>query len=737
MTKSFPFYRQHDRFDCGPTCLRMIAKFYGRNYNLEHLRHLCNISVEGVSARGMIEAAEAIGLHALPVTIDYDTLVNEAPLPAIVYWRERHYVILHKVKNGTLHIVDPSFGALTHDKKTFIQAWQNRKDDEVDKKGFVILLEPTPDFYKGQEDDYDEKGLRTVLPYLRNYRTYIWQLFLGLIIGSVIQFILPFLTQALVDKGINYRDIDFIYVILLAQIMLFLSTSFLSIIQGWLLLYMGSRINILIASDYLSKLLSKTLSFFDAKTPGDILQRINDSSRIEAFLTTAPGTIFSYFNASVFLFVLFYYSPTIFTVFVAGIVLYIVWVWFFMKKRAELDFKRFEENAGTTSTLMQIVNGIQEIKVNNSEKRRLWFWEEIRIRLYKTAVSSLKLAQVQNVGASSINELKNILVTFIAAKSVIDGHISLGMMLAIQYIVGQINTPLTNLIQFFRVVQDAKLSLDRFNDIDFVTDEEKTLNNQNLRNVKPKVDDVVIKNLNFRYGGARSPFVLKDINLHIPKGKVTAIVGMSGSGKTTLLKLLLKLYLPTEGKIMVGNSDLKHINTTRWRDLCGTVMQNGYIFSDTIARNITESKSMEYLDEDRLVKAVQVANIEDFIEGHPAGYNSRIGPPGASGRSLSGGQAQRILIARAVYKNPYFIFFDEATSALDANNEKIIMDNLQSFFEGKTVVVIAHRLSTVKNADQIVVLEQGAIAEKGTHEELIKANGPYYKLVKNQLEVGK
>ena len=735
--RKFPFYRQHDQYDCGPTCLRMIAKYYGKNYDIERLRHLCSITMEGVSARGIIEGAEAIGIQALPALIDFESLSKEAPIPCITYWRERHFVIVYKITSKWVYVADSLQGLLKYSYKDYVRRWQNRKHNDMKQKGVVILLEPTPEFYKEEGDIEKKKGLGLIYSYIKKDNKFIAQIIIGLLGGAIIQFTFPFLTQAIVDQGIETRDIGFITAILIAQITLFLSSSIFSLTQGWLLLFVGSRASILIATGYLRKLLSKSLSFFDSKTSGDILQRINDSSRIERLISSAPATLFSYINAIIFLFILLYYNVVIFLVFVTGVFLYMIWVKYFMKKREELDYKRFEENAGTNTSLMQIVNGIQEVKANNSELRRIWAWEEIRIRLYKTAVSNLKLSQLQAIGGNTINELKNIVVTFLAAKAVIDGSITLGAMLAIQYIVGQINVPLNSLILFLREIQDAKLSIERFTDIDFKTEEEKLLNKKDLPRASSKPQDIKIENLSFRYGGKRSPMVLKNVNLTIPKGKVTAIVGMSGGGKTTLLKLLLKFYLPNEGKISVGNVNLNFIETYSWREVCGSVMQNGYIFLDTIARNITESNSFGRYDEEKIVEAVKIANIYDFIEEHPSGYNARIGPPGSSGRSISGGQAQRILLARAIYKDPKYIFLDEATSALDANNEKEIMENMKQFYKGRTVVIIAHRLSTVKEADQIVVLKDGEISEVGKHNELIQKKGDYFSLVKNQLEVSK
>lgn len=733
--KSFPSYLQSDQFDCGPVTLKLISEFYGKKLNLEQLRTLCRISPDGVSFKQIMAAAEEIGFRTLPALIDYETLCEEAPLPCIVFWRDRHFVVIYKITPKTVYVSDPSFGLVEYPKSEFLKAWHHNKDASDEDEATVLLLEPSGDFYK-QEDSEPTEGLRGLLPYLKNYRSFLTQVFLGLLIGVVIQLAMPLITQSLVDKGINTKDIPFIYVLLIAQLTLFLSSSLISILRGWLMLYIGARISMLITSDYLIKLLRKSTSFFDSKTPGDILQRINDSNRLENFLNTAPESIFSYFNALIFLFILAYYSLTILLVFVIGTIIYTVWVWYFMKRRAVLDFKRFDASSGINSSLIQMINGIQEIRVNGSERRHIWSWEKNRVKYYKNAVSSLKLTQLQSIGGTFINELKNILITFISAFLVIEGEISLGAMLAIQYIIGQINGPLLSLIGFFRSIQDARLSLERFKEVEFITPEEEVLNDNTLLRLNDEADDIKLENLNFSYEGPNGEPVLKDISLTIPKGKVTAIVGNSGGGKTTLVKLLLKLYLPTSGSIRIGKSKLSHANSDSWRALCGTVMQDGYIFSDSILNNITESVSQEPVDTDRLLEAVRIANLEELINLLPAGFNSMIGPSGSSGRTLSGGQRQRVLIARAVYKNPHFLFFDEATSALDANNERSIVENLKEFQKNKTTVIIAHRLSTVKNADQIIVLDNGVIKEVGTHEELVELKGEYFNLVKNQLELG-
>lgn len=730
--KKFPFFKQYDRTDCGPTCLKMLAKYYGKIYSSEYLRELCNITKEGVSVMGMTEAAEKIGFQSLVANINFETLESQAPLPCIVHWRQRHFVIVYKIDKNVVHIADPDYGLIQYTKEDFNKAWQNTKYLNDANEGLVILLEPTSEFDSIEEEKKKSIGFSSLLPYIKPYKKYTIQILVGLSIVSIIQLILPFLTQSVVDKGINYRELSFVSLVLIAQLTLFFSQAFVNLIQSWLLLYVGARINLKIATEFLIKLMKLPIKYFEAKLPGDILQRLQDSNRLERFLTTSPLTLFSIFNMIVFMGILLYYNLTIFGIFFIGAALYFIWILFFVKKRAELDHRRFDESSGNSSSLLQIINGIREIKINGSEKRRRWGWEEMQIRLFKNSIESLKLSQIQSIGAGSINEIKNILISFTAAYAVIRGEMTLGMMLAIQYIIGQLNNPLMSLIQFFRDAQDAKISLARINEVKEIEDEYEK---QNFSHNIPKKHDIQIENLFFQYGGTGSQTILDDINLTIPQGKITAIVGESGSGKTTLLKLLLKLYTPTEGKIKLGDVDLSTVDTKKWRNLCGVVMQDGYIFSDTISRNITESRSEIPLDKERLLNAVRIANIEDMIENLPTGYNTIIGPAGSTGLALSGGQIQRTLIARAVYKDPEFLFFDEATSALDANNEKKILDHLNIFFEGKTVIVIAHRLSTVKNADNIIVLKKGKVIEQGNHEYLVSIKGAYFELVKNQLEL--
>ncbi|WP_127138994.1 peptidase domain-containing ABC transporter [Flagellimonas oceanensis] len=729
--KSFPFYRQLDQMDCGPTCLRMVAKHHGKSYSVDYLRKKSNITREGVSIGDIAEAAESIGYHTLAVSLDFKTVVEEVPLPCIAHWRQRHFIVVYAIKKDIVYVADPAHGLIEYSRDEFLQGWIGKNTNEI-SEGFLLLLEPTPKFYENEIENKHKYGFKFLLWYFKPYKKYIIQLFLGLFVGSLLQLIFPFLTQAVVDYGINYQNLNFIYLILIAQLTLFISQTTVNLIRGWILLHMTSRININLISDFLMKLMRLPIAFFDSKNTGDIIQRIYDHDRIQEFLSnTTLNTLFSAFNLIVFGFVLAYYNLSIFAIFFIGSFVYIGWTLLFLKKREELDYKRFDQAADNQSSIYQLISGMQEIKLNGSERRRRWEWEAIQVKLFKVSIKSLTLSQAQNTGGQFFNELKNILITFIAAKSVIEGSLTLGMMLSVQYIIGQLNLPINNLITFIQTGQDAKISLERLAEIHSKDDEE--LLDDNITNDFPESKDINIRNLTFRYGGKSSPKVLNKINLTIPEGKVTAIVGASGSGKTTLIKLLLKFYEPTKGDILIGKINLRNIGTNFWRKNCGSVMQDGFLFGDTITRNITESDSESLVDKTRLLNAVGVANIENFIEQLPLGFNTKIG---SSGANISGGQKQRILIARSVYKNPDYIFFDEATSALDASNEKIIMDKLEKFYKGKTVVVVAHRLSTVKNADQIIFLDNGKIAESGNHLELTKKKGLYYNLVKNQLELG-
>lgn len=742
MKKIFPHYSQHDAMDCGPTCLRMVAAHYGRIYSLENLREKSLITREGTSMLGISEAAENIGFRTTGVKVSFEEL-KTAPLPCIVHWNQQHFVVVYDIKapskpslfsrrgagGEVVFVADPAAGKVKYTSEEFCRCWLSTKNEGVDV-GVALLLEPTPDFYKMEDEKVNRKGFSFLFSYLRPYKSLVVQLFLGLLFGSLLQLILPFLTQSIVDFGISAQNIGYIYLVLIAQLVLTFSSSAVGFIRGWILLHLGTRINIALISDFLIKMMRLPMGYFDTKMVGDILQRINDHSRIQSYLTNSSLSIlFSIFNMLIFSVVLFLYSFSIFSIFFLGSALYFGWVWLFMKRRAELDHKSFAQNSANQSNVIQLVTGMQEIKLNGCEQQKRWEWERIQAKLFRLRIRGMALSQYQDSGAVLINQTKNIVITALVAKLVIDGQMTLGMMMAVQYIIGQLNGPVDQLISFVRETQDAKLSLERLSDVHDKEDEE-VKDEQHILEI-PADKDVVLSNVTFGYDATSvGEPVIKGVNLTIPVGKQTAIVGTSGSGKTTLIKLLLGYYPLQKGDILLGGNNLKYYSIREWRKKCGVVMQDGYIFSDSIAKNI--APGVEIIDKERLLNAVITANIREFIETLPLSYNTKIGN---EGHGLSQGQKQRILIARAVYKNPAFVFLDEATNALDTNNERVIMDNLQNFFEGRTSIVIAHRLSTVKNADQIVVLEKGEIVEIGTHQELTKKKGAYYTLVKNQLEL--
>jgi ATP-binding cassette subfamily B protein len=714
--------------DCGPTCLRIISKFYGKRYSLQFLRGISAINKAGVSLLGLSQAAEKIGFQTQGVRISFEQL-REIQLPCIAYWQQKHFVVVYEVKkNGKVLIADPVIGLINHSKEDFLDSWIGKEDGR--QKGLALIMKPTPAFYEQEDDKVSKSNFSFFFKYLYIYKRLVIQLLVGLGVGSLLQLILPFLTQSIVDVGINTRNLNFIYVILIAQVMLFVGRTSVDFIRSWILLHISTRINISILTDFLIKLMKLPVSFFDTKMTGDILQRMNDQKRIESFLTGSTlNTVFSMFNFIIFGAVLAFYDRTVFIIFAASSILYALWIFLFLRRRRELDFKRFDVSAKNQSLVVQLITGMQEIKLNNCEQQKRWEWERLQTGLFRFSVKSLSLGQIQQAGSSFINEGKNILITFIVAKAVIEGQLTLGAMMAIQYVVGQLNSPIEQLVGFAQQLQDAKISIERLNEIHEMADEEPV--GTEFINELPMDQGITLKNLSFSYPGAANNNVLSGIDIEIPQGKTTAIVGTSGSGKTTILKLLLRFYSPQSGDIKVGNMPLDNISFKMWRGLCGVVMQDGFIFSDTIAKNIAVGD--EYPDINKLRHAIMVANITDFIENLPMGLNTKIG---LEGNGISQGQRQRMLIARAVYKNPEYIFFDEATNALDANNEKVIMENLETFFRGRTVVVVAHRLSTVKNADNIIVLEKGRVIEQGTHAELSRNKGDYFRLVQNQLELG-
>ncbi|NJK82752.1 MAG: peptidase domain-containing ABC transporter [Saprospiraceae bacterium] len=730
--KNFPFYKQLDQMDCGPTCLRMISRYFGRSVSLQYLRERSFLNRQGVSLLGISEAAESIGLRTLAVKVPFEKLASERAYPFIVHWNQKHFVIVWRVRGDKVYVADPAQGLLTYSKSAFFKSWLG---SETQSEGIALLVQPAPSFYEEKDENHKTPSIWSfVWGYMREQRVFMVQLVLSLLFVSLFFLLTPFLTQAVVDIGIQTRDISLVVLILSGQAFLLVSRIAVEFIRRWVLLHLSTRLNISLISDFLMKLMRLQMGFFDSKRTGDLLQRIGDHSRIQAFLSSSTlSVLFSFFNLIIFGVVLALYHLGIWLVFMLGSAIYIAWILLFLRYRKQLDYKRFQQLANNQNSLIQIISGMQEIKLHHCEHTRRWEWERIQIKLFKVNIESLRLEQIQEAGSLFTNESKNLLITFLAAWAVIQGEMTLGMMLAIQYILGQLNAPISQMIQFVHQYQDARISLERLQEVYLKPDEdeEQPLLPASLLHTMPIHADLTLRRLSFQYEGQHSPKVLDQLDLPIPKGKVTAIVGTSGSGKTTLLKLLLKYYPPTEGQIKVGQLDLAMISSDYWRMQCGVVMQEGYIFSDSIARNI--ALDGEQLDYVRLEEAAQIANITELIQNLPLGWQTKIG---AEGVGLSTGQKQRILIARAVYKNPQYLFFDEATSALDAENERIIIENLQRFFKGKTVVIIAHRLSTVKQADKIVVLEKGKIVESGTHTQLTTLKGKYYHLVKNQLELG-
>ena len=741
---TFPFYKQFDAKDCGAACLRMIAKYYGKSYSLDILRKRSFISREGVSLLGLSEAAESIGFKTLGVRTSFRTFIK-APLPCIVHWKQNHFIVVYDIKinkkdkqlqvegrpintiRGYVKVADPARGLIKYSIEEFLTSWVSSKQDG-ENKGIALLLETTPDFYKNKDEKIDKTKLSFVIKYLYPYKNLIFQLFLGMLVGTLLQLIFPFLTQGIVDYGIGSNNLNFVVLILIAQLTLNLSQTAVVFIRNWILLHISTRINISIISDFLIKLMKLPISFFDTKLVGDIMQRIGDYSRIQNFLTVSTlNTLFSVVNLIVFTFVLSVYSFKLLLIFLVATILYIVWIVTFLKRRKQIDYKRFAQQSIEQSNLYQLITGMQEIKLNNCEKQKLWQWENIQAKLFNISVKGLALSQYQQTGAVFINETKNILISFFSAYAVIKGDMTLGMMMAVSYIIGQLNSPINEMINFIQSAQDAKISLDRMGEIHKQDDEQKVEDNKIT--TLPEDKSIQIHNLSFRYNQL-SKDVLENIDLKIPQGKITAIVGPSGSGKTTLIKLLMGFYPPTVGDIKIGGISLRDISIKLWREKCGAVMQDGFIFSDTIANNIAVGKDI--IDKQKLIYSAQIANIEDMIEALPLGFNTKIGQ---EGNGISTGQKQRILIARTIYKNPEYLFFDEATNSLDAKNEKTIMSNLENVFEGKTVLIVAHRLSTVKNADNIIVLNNGKISEQGTHLQLVAKKGEYYNLIKNQLEL--
>ena len=733
MKDSFKCIIQSDSMMCGITCLQMVCKHFGREVSLRTLSKLCVATSEGVSMLGVNEAANKLGLRTMCARTDFDTL-SKATLPCVLHWNQNHFVVLYKVRKGRIfYVADPGKGLVKYNLEEFGKHWVSTAS-QGEEKGIAMFLEPTLEFYSHKVDNEEEDGsprsFQFLFGYIKQYRKYFGQIVLGLLVGSLLQLILPFLTQSIVDVGIKNQNIGFIWLILLGQLMLTISRTAIDFIRRWLLLHISLRINISLVSDFFIKLLKLPMSFFDTKLMGDLMQRMGDHSRVNSFLTQQTlSIVFSLFTFVVFSIVLLSYNWLVFAIFMLGSLLYGGWLALFLRRRKVLDYELFEQQAINNNKTYEFITSMQEIKLQDCEQRRRWEWEDVQADLFGVQMKSLKLQQTQEAGSIFINELKNIVITVVAATAVIHGQLTLGMMLAVQYIIGQLNSPVEQLMSFFYSVQDVRISLERINEIHRMDDEN---GKQGLEtSVKEEDKGIDLENVNFKYDPHALKTIIDNVSLTIPKGKVTAIVGASGSGKTTLIKLMLGYYPVLGGQINIGGTDVNTLNKKWWRRQCGVVMQDGVIFSESIARNIAVDD--KEIDKQRLQTAAEIACIHNYVMGLPLKYNTKIGRDGVG---LSQGQKQRILIARAVYKNPDYIFLDEATNSLDANNERMIVEYLDEFYKGKTVVIVAHRLSTVKNADQIVVLDKGKVVEIGNHEELTAKRSAYYNLVKNQLELG-
>lgn len=732
---SFPNYKQLDSMDCGPACLRIISKFYGKYYSLPYLREKCHIAHNGVSLMGICDAADDLGLRTLGVKLTWGQLCKEANLPCIIHWNQKHFVVIYKIKMTKkgyyIYISDPASGLLQYDEKTFLHFWQQTKlFEESEKVGIALFLYPTLRFYKNTEENEKKIHISDLFHYLLPYKKYFTQVGIAMLTASLISLIFPYLTQSIVDSGINKGDTHFIIIILIAQLMLVIGQMANNMCRSWLMLHITTRISISIIADFLNKLMRLPIVFFDSKNIGDIMQRIGDYNRIQNFLTgTLLTTVIGFISFIIYSIVMTGYDLNILLIFIIGSLIYVIWIILFLHKRRKLDYMRFQESSANQGNIIQLIQGMQDIKINNCGNQKRWEWEHIQAKLYKINTSSLQLGQIQDIGGTLIDQTKNIVISYIAANAVINGNMTLGMMLGLQYIIGQLNAPLSQFISFIQSCQDAKISMERMNEIQEKNDEVPA-GKFKIQDI-PMEGEIKLKDVAFQYDGPHSPKVLNNINMTIQPNKVTAIVGSSGSGKTTLLKLLLGFYEPTKGDITLNEIKLSHYNINKWREKCGIVMQDSFIFSDSIIGNVG------LIDEDpdmnKIIQATKAANIDKFVESLPLGIYTRIG---TDGHGLSSGQKQRILIARAIYKNAKYMFLDEATNSLDANNEKIIMEQLQQIFKNRTIIIVAHRLSTVRHADNIIVLDSGKIVERGKHDELIDRKGYYYQLVKNQLELG-
>lgn len=724
--KSFPCERQLDLMDCGAACLKTIARHYGKYYSLQYFRDKCGSSREGVSFLDLSYAAESIGLRSLSVKCSVDDLFSRVPLPCIIHWDNSHFVVVYRVSKNKIYISDPGKGLVSYHAEEFKKRWLKEGSD----RGVLIALEPQADFKQRESGEKLErqKTFENLLAYFTPYKKSFGNLLVIMLITTVFQALLPFISKAIIDVGIQTRDLNFINIVLIANVAILVSITLSNVVRDWILLHLSSRINIALISDYLIKLMKLPISFFETKMTGDILQRAGDHERIRSFImNNSLSVLFSSITFLVFGVILLVFHPVIFYIFLVGSILYVLWVLAFLKIRKKLDWEYFELVAKNQSYWVETIESIQDIKINNYEKAKRWKWENIQARLFKVNLKALNINNAQNAGAQFIDSIKNLLITFYCARAVISGEITFGVMISTQFIIGILNGPIVQFIQFIIAGQAAQISFLRLNEIHQLEDEDENTGTNSI--TLPETKHLILEDVAFQYS-PNAPLVLKGIRLVIPEGKVTAIVGDSGSGKSTLIKLILRLYKPSYGQISMGGMNINNINLRQWRDSCGAVMQDGKLFHDTILNNIVLDD--ENIDFERLKFVTDTANIAFEIEQMPLGYETKIGE---QGRGLSGGQKQRILIARALYKNPDLLIFDEATNSLDTINEQQIVNALASIFQNKTVIVIAHRLSTVKKADQIVVMQNGMIIEVGNHESLINHNGRYAQLIRSQADL--
>lgn len=724
--KKFPFESQMDSMDCGPACLKMICKYYGKYYSLPYLRELCGITRVGASFFDLSNGAEKIGFHTLSVTTDIKNLYEKTPLPCIVQWNSNHFIVVYETTKTKIKVADPAKGMYSYTYENFKKGWY-KKGKEY---GVVLAIEPMANFNQIDPEKKIDQGktYNYVLGYFTPFSKDLITISVIMFFATLLQGLLPFISKSIIDVGIQARDLSFINIVLIANIVIIISLTLSNATRDWLLLHIAARINLSMISDYLIKLMKLPVTFFENKMVGDILQRAQDHERIRSFImNNSLNLIFSSFTFITFSIILLIYNPTIFFIFILGSLLYILWVLAFLKFRKNLDWESFVLVSQNQSYWVETVGAIQDIKINNYEKSKRWKWEKIQAKLYKVNLKVLNITNAQNIGAQFIMNLKNLTITFFCAGAVIKGQITFGVMISVQFIIGMLNAPLTQFIGFIIAGQYAKISFQRINEIHQLKDEEENFVSNSLE--FPQSKSLYIHNLSFQYTQT-SQFVLKQINLSIPEGKMTAIVGESGCGKSTLLKLLLRLYQPTIGEIHIGGMNISNFSLSNWRNQCGVVLQDGKIFNDSILNNIVLND--EEINYHRLKEAINIAHIGKEIEQLPQGYLTKIGE---AGLGLSGGQKQRILIARSIYKSPHYIFLDEATNALDAIHEMAIINALQFAFEKRTLVIIAHRLNTIMNADQIIVLRDGAIQEIGNHEQLFKRKGHYFDLFSKQMGV--